>query len=226
MEIESLDAGAALTREMDMLAAVSEAPFERRFWVWQSPQALVAPKKMASLPGFEAVADQMAVRSWPVHLRATGGDVTPQGAGIVNVTHVYSINRARDFSIEAEYDRLCAPIEAVLGAGASRGWSPGAFCDGAYNVQLHGKKFAGTAMRFRPAKGDRSRMAVMAHALMLMSPLTEPPVSALNAFLGGLGETRRIDLSAHSSQEIDAAPFCERLFEAFEALRPDPMRLD
>ena len=216
MEIETLEAGEALAHEMTLLGEVSAAPGARRLWFWQSPQALVAPKKMASLPGFDAAADKMAAAGWPVHLRATGGDVTPQGPGIVNVTHVYTVDRAADFSIEAEYDRLCAPIETALGPGAARGWMPGAFCDGAYNVQFHGRKFAGTAMRFRPARGDRSRMAVMAHALMLMEPPSAAAIDALNAFLEALGEARRIDPASHIGVGREVSAFVACLTEAFE----------
>lgn len=214
MEIETLDAGDALAREMVLLGEVSEAPSERRLWLWRSPQALVAPKKMASLPGFEDASRALAGSGWPVHLRATGGDVTPQGPGIVNVTHAYTVDRSAEFSIEAEYDRLCTPIEQALGSGASRGWSPGAFCDGAYNVQYHGRKFAGTAMRFRPAKGDRARMAVMAHALMLFEPPSLEAIGALNAFLGAVGEPRRIDRAAHTGLDQKQG-FTARLVSAF-----------
>lgn len=214
MEIETLDAGAALAHEMALLGQVSKGLSERHLWLWQSPQALVAPKKMASLPGFPGAFADLADAGWPVHLRATGGDVTPQGPGIVNVTHVYSVNRAQDFSIEAEYDRLCRPIEVALGDGASRGWSPGAFCDGAYNVQLHGKKFAGTAMRFRPCLADRSRMAVMAHALMLFELPSMEAIDALNAFLEAVGEPRRIERAAHTGLE-QWQGFTARLVPAF-----------
>ena len=221
MEIEACETGAALAREMALLGEVSAAPAQRRLWVWQGTQSLVAPKKKAHLPGFEEVARDMAARGWPVHLRATGGDVTPQGPGIVNVTHVYTVDRARDFSIEAEYDRLCTPIEAALGEGASRGWMPGAFCDGAHNVQFRGKKFAGTAMRFRPAAADRSRMAVMAHALMLFEPPGEAAIAALNVFLEALGEGRQIERGAHVGLPNEVRPevFCAILSDAFHRSR-------
>ncbi|MEM8881992.1 MAG: protein ligase [Pseudomonadota bacterium] len=215
IEIETLDAGDALAREMALLQSVSAAPDERHLWVWQSPRALVAPRKLAAAQGFSEAAARMAAAGWPVHLRATGGDVTPQGPGIVNITHVYSIDRTRAFSIEAAYDRLCTPIETALGPGAARGWMPGAFCDGAHNVQFNGKKFAGTAMRFRPATGDRSRMAVMAHALMLFAPPSQAAIDALNAFLGALGASRRIERSAHIGLPDDAAAFLKRLRSAF-----------
>ena len=223
MEIETLDAGVALAREMTLLAEVSEAPDRRLLWFWQSPAALVAPKKMAAMPGFEAARARMAAQGWPVHLRATGGDVTPQGPGIVNVTHVYAVDRARDFSIEAEYDRLCRPIEAALGPDAARGWMPGAFCDGAHNVQFEGRKFAGTAMRFRPAAADRSRMALMAHALMLFEPVSAAAIDALNAFLEAVAEPRRIVQDAHGALPGDPKGFLARLEAGFSAARPGPL---
>lgn len=226
MKVETLDAGRALAHEMALLAEVSEAPSERRLWLWDSPPALVAPKKMASLPGFTAASEALAARGWPVHLRATGGDVTPQGPGIVNVTHVYTVKKVTDFSIEAEYDRLCTPIEAALGPGSARGWMPGAFCDGAHNVQYRGRKFAGTAMRFRPAAGDRSRMAVMAHALMLFEPVTTEAIDALNAFLEAVAEPRRIVQDAHGALPGDPEGFLARLEAAFAGALLAPLEAE
>jgi len=121
----------------------------------------------------------MAELGWPVHLRATGGDVTPQGPGVVNVTLVFTPEGPTD--IPGNYDRLCTPIEQTLGPTASRGWNPGAFCDGAYNVQRDGLKFAGTAQRMRKCTDQRS--AVLAHALMLMRAPSPETIDALNRFL-------------------------------------------
>lgn len=210
-----------------MLTAVSEAPETRLLWLWQCPAALVAPKKMTANPAFGSAADVMERAGWPVHLRATGGDVTPQGPGIVNVTHAYSVQRAAEFSIAAEYDRLCRPIEAALGPGASRGWRAGAFCDGAYNVQLIGRKFAGTAMRFRPVRRSKGRVAVMAHALMLIKPPAPEAILALNRFLTLLGEPRRIEPQAHTGLPDGAGlGFLDRLCAAFEDLAAGPLTIE
>lgn len=215
--IETLPAEAALAREMALLEEVSLAPDRRVLWLWQSPLCLVAPRKLAAMPGFDAAVAAMEGAGWRVHLRSTGGDVTPQGPGIVNVTHVYSVDRMAEFSLDGEYDRLCTPIEVALGPGASRGWMAGAFCDGAHNVQFQGRKFAGTAMRFRPARADKSRMAVMAHALMLFQPPEPEAIDALNMFLEGLGESRRISPEAHTGLPQGMAPdrFVTRLVAAF-----------
>lgn len=217
-EVEHLDAEAAMDREAALLMRVSEDPSHRQVWFWQAPQGLIAPRKLSRLDGYAEVARAMAQNGWPVSLRSTGGDVTPQGPGIVNVTHVYSRPPREKFDLDREYDRLCTPIEAALGEGASRGWQPGAFCDGAHNVQWAGLKFAGTAMRFRPCKADKTRYAVLAHALMLMQPPTGAAIEALNRFLGALGQDRRIDAAAHTGLPPGLAQdtFLTRLRSGFD----------
>jgi len=219
VKVEILAAGVALEREACLLAEVSEDPSKRFVWLWQSPQGLIAPRKLSKLPGYDRVANASVQDGWPVALRGTGGDVTPQGAGIVNVTHVYSRPPKEKFDLDQEYDRLCTPIETALGAGATRGWQPGAFCDGAHNVQWNGLKFAGTAMRFRPCKADKTRYAVLAHALMLMAPPTTEAIAALNTFLGGLNQDRRIEDGAHTGlpERLTQDGFLTRLLKAFES---------
>ncbi|MEL7104803.1 MAG: protein ligase [Pseudomonadota bacterium] len=217
--IDHLPAGAALARETDLLGQVSTDPGLRFLWFWDSPRALVTPKKLAAKPAFDAAAAASRARGWPVEVRATGGDVTPQGPGVVNVTHVYAAPPARTFDLDREYDRLCAPIEAAFGNGASRGWMPGAFCDGAHNVQYRGRKFAGTAMRFRPSRGDKTRYAVLAHALLLMDPPDHGAIEALNLFLSDLGEGRVIDPATHTGlpHTLTREVYLTRLADAFAA---------
>lgn len=217
--VDHLPAGAALAHETVLLGAVSADPTLRYLWYWDSPKALVTPKKLAAKPQFKAAAAASKTRGWPVEVRSTGGDVTPQGPGVVNVTHVYAAPPARTFDLDREYGRLCAPIETALGDGASRGWMPGAFCDGAHNVQFQGKKFAGTAMRFRPCRGDKSRYAVLAHALLLMDPPEAGAIDAINLFLTDLGEDREIDPATHTGLPpgLSRDGFLERLGAAFAA---------
>ncbi|MEL7345394.1 MAG: protein ligase [Pseudomonadota bacterium] len=216
-KIDTLDAARALAREGDLLDRVSTHPEETYLWFWQSPRALVAPRKLAAKPQFETAVAEMAARGWPVYLRGSGGDVTPQGAGIVNVTHVYARPQGEAFDLEQAYERICGPLQAVLGDRSSRGWMPGAFCDGAHNIQIDGRKFAGTAMRFRPARANRTRYAVMAHAIMLFEPPQPSAIEALNRFLIALDEDRRIALEAHTGLPKDLTPkdFIRRLSSAF-----------
>ena len=218
--IDTLDIADALEWETRLFEEVARHPEKRFLKLWDSPQSLVSPKKLSTLPVFAEAATEMSEAGWPVHLRATGGDVTPQGPGIVNVTHVYTWKSGGVFDIEAAYGRLCGPIARALGAGASVGWQPGAFCDGAYNVQWNGLKFAGTAMRFRPCRDDKSSHTVLAHALMLFQPPGNDAIDAINTFLKRLGEPRVIDPHAHTGLPAKTQPyaFLARLALEFEAL--------
>lgn len=216
--IETCDAAEALVREMSFLAEAAEDPAWRKVWFWQTQTCLVAPRNLASLPQFSDAQREMKGRGWPVFVRGTGGDVTPQGPGIVNVTHVYARGSGGPVDLEAEYQRLCAPISEALGHGASIGWQSGAFCDGAYNVQFEGRKFAGTAMRFRPCKEDKTRFAILAHALMLFDPPSADMIDALNQFLGLMEQPRRIESAAHTGlpHQINRGDFVAGLGRAFE----------
>lgn len=219
--IETLSIAEALDWETRLFEEVAKHPGKRFLKLWTSPQSLVSPKKLSALPAFGRAARHMAAEGWPVHLRATGGDVTPQGPGIVNVTHVYTYPSGRAFDIQAAYGRLCGPIERALGTRASTGWQPGAFCDGAYNVQWNGQKFAGTAMRFRPCRAHKSSHTVLAHALMLFQPPTPPAIAAINTFLRLLGEPRVIKPEAHTGlpDGVTADDFIARLCTEFDALK-------
>ena len=223
--IETLAATRALAREAHLLDVVSRAPDQRFVWFWSSPQGLIAPRNLAVKPGFQAASARSANAGWPVAVRSTGGDVTPQGSGIVNVTHVYARASGGPVDLAEEYNRICAPICDVLGQGASVGWQPGAFCDGAYNVQFGGLKFAGTAMRFRPARADKTRYAILAHALMLYAPPSAEAIHALNRFLGDMGEPRVIDMAAHTGLPEGVSPndFSQRLHGAFSGLLSDSL---
>ncbi|MEP5759129.1 MAG: hypothetical protein ABJ327_07450 [Litoreibacter sp.] len=212
--IETLEIQDALTRERDLLAQTAKDPTQTHILFWQSPQALVVPRRLSIRPAFAEARAQLETKGWPVVTRATGGDVTPQGPGIVNVSLIYTPDGPPN--IHESYDRLCTPMEHVLGDNASRGWNPGAFCDGAYNVQLNGLKFAGTAQRFKSCPGQ-GRSAVLSHALMLLRPPLRQEIDALNLLLSIMDEPRVIDINAHAGLPSSIQPelFVRNLHAAY-----------
>lgn len=214
-KIDVLDTGAALEWEQRLFEEVARYPEKHFVKLWEGSRSLVAPRKLAALPRFADASRLLGAAGWPTHIRATGGDATPQGPGILNLTHVYTWESRGPFDIPAAYDRLCAPIERALGQGASRGWQPGAFCDGAYNVQWKSRKFAGTALRFRPCRDDKSSHTVLAHALLLMEPPGPDAIDAINRFLELLGQERIIRPEAHAGlpPELPREVFLRRLLE-------------
>ncbi len=210
-----------LTQEEKMFAAVAQTPLQRYLSVWRAhTPSLVVPRKYAVASWFDTAKDDLNARGWPIFMRATGGDITPQGPGIVNVSHIYTVPAGAQFSLDREYDRLCTPIEMALGGQAKRGWQRHSFCDGAYNVVCNGQKFAGTALRIRRAKADPSRMVVLAHALMLIERPAFPAISAINVFLEYAGRPPDISLEAHTSlpSDLSEKAFLERLCDEFTAM--------
>ncbi len=187
----------ALDWEAARLADVASGRAGSAALLWQCERALAVPAAMRSRPGFDAACARAAGAGWPVHLRATGGDVVPQGPGVLNLTLVFMQPKTDGHMLDAAYLRLTAPIVAALaalGQAASHAPVDGAFCDGRFNVAIGGRKFAGTAQRWRPMPGGH---AVQAHALMLLDGPDAGAVDALNTFYADCGIDRRIAAGAH-----------------------------
>jgi len=191
----------ALADEAAMLADATTDQRAAKVVIWETGPCLVAPRAMRRHPGFDHACDVLEAAGWPVHLRATGGDVTPQGPGIVNVSLVWCVAADGAPAIAATYDALCAPILDTLthfGISGSRGFLPGAFCDGAHNINISGRKFAGTAQRWKRSRVDDMDFAVLAHALLLIEPPAPDAIAALNAFYDACGLQKRVRASAHT----------------------------
>ncbi len=187
----------ALAWEAARLADIAAGRCTFSALLWSCEPALVAPSRLSRLPGFARACAQAADVGWPVHLRATGGDLVPQGPGIVNLTLMFRGPQGAAPRLEDAYRRLTAPIcEALCDAGISScyGSVPGAFCDGRFNVTVNGQKFAGTAQRWRPMVGGE---AVQAHALMLMRTPDDNTIAILNRFYRDCGIDRVIHAKAH-----------------------------
>lgn len=204
----------ALDGEMALLDTVCAAPTRTLLGFWQAPQALVAPIGFRHKPGIEAACAASAARGWPVSFRCTGGDVTPQGPGIGNVTLSYALPVGARRNIAATFDTLCDPFFALLGPGAQYGYVEGAFCDGAYNINIGGRKFAGTAQRYRRAVGERRQTCVLSHAILVLTPPKPEVFEALNSFLSDLDEGRVIRAEQHTGLPARFTP--DQFFAALE----------
>jgi hypothetical protein len=198
-QVHTLAMGAALEGEGKAIERVATRPGSFvRFWE-SNERCIVAPAGMAArAPNFPAACKVLAEFGWPVYQRHTGGCITPQARGILNVTQVF--RAPRDIGIDAAYDRLCSPIEVVLqkfGHVATRGSLPDVFCNGRHNVQIDGKKFAGTAQRRSLCRDDVTSVAILNHALLLIEPLPMIAFEALRLFHEALGNTVFLQPNAH-----------------------------
>lgn len=208
----ALTVEAGLQAEQDLLATVCTGDQDFALLFWQpSDRALVMPRRLSRLPGFDAACVASAENGWPVLLRETGGEPVPQSAATINIALVYAPPRREGDHgrIETAYRRLCDPIctlLAELGGKASLGEVEGAFCDGRFNVNLDGRKMVGTAQRWRQSKGGQ-RPVGLVHGALLLDDERESMVQAVNRFNEVCGLEQRVRAASHIAlHEQFAAP--------------------
>ncbi|MGE8069361.1 lipoate--protein ligase family protein [Pseudomonas sp. NPDC089569] len=198
----SLTIEAGLQAEQDLLASVCAGNGESGLLFWQpSDRALVMPRRLNRLPGFDAACEVSAAAGWPVLLRETGGEPVPQSASTINIALVYAPPRSEgDLNrIESGYRRLCDPICQLLdelGGTSSLGEIDGAFCDGRFNVNLDGRKMVGTAQRWRQSQGGQ-RPVGLVHGAMLLDDERQSMVAAVNRFNEACGLEQRVRADSH-----------------------------
>jgi lipoate-protein ligase A len=221
----NLTIASGLQAEQDLLASVCAGDAEFGLLFWQpSDQALVMPRRLNRLPGFEHACEVSAAAGWPVLLRDTGGEPVPQSATTINIALVYAPPRSEgDLNrIETGYRRLCDPICQLLdelGGTSSLGEIDGAFCDGRFNVNLDGRKMVGTAQRWRQSQGGQ-RPVGLVHGAMLLNNDRVSMVEAVNRFNEAGGLEQRVRAQSHIAlHEKFAAPDAlERLDELYRRM--------
>ena len=190
---------------MDMLGAVASDVVPASAFLWQADRSgLVLPERFSRAPGFSDASDQSAARGWPVTTRRTGGGITPQGPGVLNVALAFKLPPGRAQAIRESYAALCNPMIAALGKlglEAGTGAVQGSFCDGDYNLEVYGRKLVGTAQRWRGS-------AVLCHALILTDISIQPAVGAAQALADGigLGDTYRSDAHCRLADLCNGSP--------------------
>ncbi|NYH09566.1 lipoate--protein ligase family protein [Pseudomonas moraviensis] len=221
----SLTIEAGLQAEQDLLASVCAGDAEFGLLFWQpSDRALVMPRRLNRLPGFDHACEVSAAAGWPVLLRETGGEPVPQSASTINIALVYAPPRSEgDLNrIETGYRRLCDPICELLdelGGTSSLGEIDGAFCDGRFNVNLDGRKMVGTAQRWRQSQGGQ-RPVGLVHGAMLVDDERESMVAAVNRFNEACGLEQRVRAASHIAlhEKFPAPHALARLDELFRLM--------
>lgn len=173
----------ALKSEQTLVDRFADPSIDFLTSYWITSQCLVAPKALRRAKNFERSCLQSALCGWPVYIRNTGGDLTPQGKGILNVAIAYAMDSKEQPSIPGVFSTLCDPIKSMLadfGAVATTSSVPGSFCDGAYNVVVDGRKIAGTAQRWTRVRGTYARKVVFAHAIILVDVNVDRGIDAIN----------------------------------------------
>lgn len=214
-----------LRAEQDLLAAVCRGEQDHGVLFWRpTDRALVMPRRMSRLEGFEAACAELAIAGWPVLLRETGGEPVPQSPAVINIALVYVAPRSEGDHgrIESAYERLCQPLCEALrewGGVASVGEIEGAFCDGRYNVNLNGRKLVGTAQRWRQGLNGK-RPVVLVHGALLLDNERETMVAAVNRFNECCELEQRCLADSHIAlhEVVPEAPLFTQLAQAYGAV--------
>lgn len=188
----------ALKSEEGMLdrLRLGAAQFDMSIWM-SGEESLVVPR---SVLGRSSFTKAVYAVGWPVEPRQTGGGVTPQGPGILNVSLGARFPHNLRPSFEDSYELICGPLIselASLGISATTTSVDGAFCDGRFNVVVGGKKLAGTAQRRLYANDTVRSLIVFVHALVLVDVGIDDLIHRVNRFNAALGSKETFAVEKH-----------------------------
>ncbi len=162
--------------------------------IWESrTQWLVLPERFSRSTAFKQAGEASQERGWPVTSRKTGGGITPQGPGVLNLALSFTTEPGQSRAIRETYARICDPlIHAFQDIGIEAAATPvaGSFCDGDYNLAVYGRKLVGTAQRWR---GN----TCLIHALILTDIDLETAVDAVARFSADLGHDTEFRQDVH-----------------------------
>ena len=148
--------------------------------IWQNPKCLVATKPMAKRREFSDAVRNSEKRGWSVAIRQSGGACVFHGPSVLNV------------SVAAPFPQPFRPDDAYMcfyhllvqrlngfASDIDIGRVPNAYCDGAHNLVVRGRKLAGTAMRTSRQEGV---VFALTHASVNLFPAPPSALRALDAF--------------------------------------------
>lgn len=183
--------------------------------LWQAKEpALVLPERFSRAEPFERAARKSRTRGWPVCTRKTGGGITPQGPGVLNLALCFGVPSGQSRTILASYAKIVDPMTmalAALGIKAKATPVEGSFCDGDYNLAIARRKIVGTAQRWRGT-------TCLIHALLLTDIELAPAVDAVAAFSHDLQHDTQFDLGVHCRLADLLGPGQDATHAATEAL--------
>jgi hypothetical protein len=169
--------------------------------VWRSEPALLVCRTETRLPHFEDAVADMRAAGCRVVLRKSGGGACPVGPGTVQVSMIDPV--LPPTTINGRYAVLAELLQAMLRryrVFARTGLVAGAYCPGAYDLAVAGRKIAGMSERwFRNRCGVR---CVVTAASINVEEAPDEVVCAVNRFYRRAGSTRQCDAGAVTNVQL------------------------
>lgn len=224
MLLDPIEIKTGLQMEEDLYNEISNCEVDLGYFLWRSKKALVVPRSATRNDKFEQASEWSAQKGWPVVVRSTGGELTPQCEDFFNLS-IFLRCKDKQISIKDSYMIICSAIIGWLSEMGIQGDCAsidGAFCDGDFNVNIDGKKLVGTAQRWRKVKSDATSVdekALLLHAVILCDGEIDNLFDISNAFYEMCGVTPFIVKNRHISLgeliKLDAPNFVENKMDSF-----------
>lgn len=206
--------------------------------LWVNDRCLVVSRRDV-LQGWRRTRTVISgVDGWPVRVRSSGGTAVPHGPGILQFSLV--IPRVEGVTMDQVYRTLCRPLQLALGEFGWRaefGRVPGAFCDGAHNLVVGGRKVAGTSQSWKGGlaiPGSSGKGYILAHGTLWVR--VDPGFAArlLNDFYELVSGERPVRAEAAVSlhllpggEGVDVPQLIGRLVEILRGpLGPEKVRVE
>tara|TARA_B110000467_G_C18215669_1_gene420089 strand:- start:141 stop:866 length:726 start_codon:yes stop_codon:yes gene_type:complete len=208
-------------KENQLIAQLQANELEQCLLLWQANEpTLVLPagnKWPESEPLRAALTTQNAHANWQLLSRKTGGAPVPQCPGVINLSHLYVWPENQAYSVKLAYENLCSVLTlffAKFGLDSQTHATEFSYCDGDYNINLHGKKIVGTAQRVIIKKGGGK--IVLAQAFILIDVLLAELIKPVNLCYEFCGVSDRVKAEVHTAlfENINERPSIEVLFQS------------
>ncbi|MCF2856711.1 hypothetical protein L1286_04470 [Pseudoalteromonas sp. SMS1] len=198
------DTKQALEQDSLLLKQVATGELPATIRLWECPQSLIVSRKEAKLPHFELASHTLAQLDWPVAVRDSGGTAVPHGPGILNFSLILAQTKEATLNVDTIYIALCEPIRSALsnlGIQSEYGETPGAYCDGRFNLNIDALKVTGTAQRITLSGSNPYGLhrGVLAQAMIMVEADPHYTTGIVNQFYKLAGADNLYDPAASTS---------------------------
>ena len=217
VRFKSIDVEDVFEKESQLLKHVQSGELSQVLMLWQAKTpALVLPSGK-KWPHSDELENALQTIGWRLLARKTGGAPVPQLPGIINLSYIYQWPSKGPYDIKLSYQNLCSVLTQFfisLGVKTDIHATPHSYCDGDYNLNIEGKKVAGTAQRV-VLKKDGGRV-VLSQACILVDVTMHEIVQPVNLCNQLCGYPNKILSDVHTTffSHTDQRPSIDALFQA------------
>ena len=208
--------GNLFEKETQVIKQIQAGELKQCLMLWQAKQATLVLPAGKKWPESEALKSGLLAENWLLHARKTGGAPVPQCPGIINLSHLYLWPGDSAYSITQAYENLCTVLHRFFrqfGLISQAHATEFSYCDGAYNININGKKIVGTAQRVILKKGGGK--IVLAQAFILIDILLEEIIKPVNLCYQLSDKTERVKAQVHTTllDNISEQPTIDSLYQ-------------